>query len=652
MELEQKVINTMRKIALEEILTANSGHPGVALGGAPILFSIYKSAKICPKNPDWLNRDRIVVSCGHASSLVYSTLHLFGYNVSLEDLKQFRQLGSLTPGHPECNVTNGVDCSTGALGQGFANAVGMAIAEAHLNKKLNKAKNIVNHYTFVMCGDGDLMEGISYESAALAGNLKLNKLIALYDSNNISLDGKLELSSSENVKQRFEACGWQVLLVKDGNNWKSITKAIEKAKLSKEKPTLIICKTVIGYGSKLAGSEKCHGKPFNSEDVMQMCEYFGVSKIQFEIDKDVQDWRDKYAQKGIIEEQKWHQRVAELKENNKELYNEIWHDSEKLSKCVNKLKFKEDMATRDAGKIVLNKLAENIPSIIGGSADLVGATKTFIDNSPYMSAINKEGKNIAFGVREHSMAAIANGIALHGGLKPFVSSFLVFSDYCKYAIRMSALMELPVLYVWTHDSVAVGEDGPTHQPIEQLESLRLIPNHCVIRPADANETAGAYKIAMGENCPVSVVLSRQKLPNIKNSDIDNVAYGGYIISEEQDAKNLDLILIATGSEVSVCIKAQELLEEKGYSVRVVSMPCRELFLKQDKKYQNLVLPKKCNKRISVEAGVTLGWKQIVGDDGITVGIDVFGESGKGSEVMSLYGIDAENIVKIAKKLLK
>ena len=652
MEIEQKVINTLRKLSLEQIMTAKSGHPGVALGAAPIMFALYNNANICPKKPDWFNRDRIIISCGHASSLIYSTLHLFGYNVSIDDLKQFRQLGSYTPGHPEETVTSGVDCSTGALGQGFANAVGFAIAENFLSEKTKKYQKIVDHYTFVMCGDGDLMEGISYEAAAMAGNLKLNKLIALYDSNDISLDGKLSLSSNEDVQKRFEACGWQVLFVKDANQWKNVNKAIIKAKQSTDKPTLIICKTVIGYGSKLAGSEKCHGKPFSDEDVAQMCASLGVSDVPFKIDEDVLLWQKNVSNKGEIEEQKWQQKVEQLKENNKELYNEIFAPKFNINKTLNEIKFKEALATRDASKTVLNKLANTVPNLIGGSADLVGATKTYIDNSSYYSATNRIGRNIAFGVREHSMAAIANGIALHKGLKPFVSTFLVFSDYCRYAIRMSALMDLPVLYIWTHDSLAVGEDGATHQPIEELESLRLIPNHCVIRPADAEETKGAYKIAMQENCPVSVVLSRQTLPILKNSSANNVEYGGYVISEEQNPKKLELVLIATGSEVSLCINVQQELEKQGHSVRVVSMPCKELFFKQDKTYQNKVLPKKCVKRISVEAGVTSGWAKIVGDNGVAIGVNQFGESGKGQEVMELFGFDVKNIVKIAKKLLK
>ena len=393
-------------------------------------------------------------------------------------------------------------------------------------------------------------------------------------------------------------------------------------------------------------------KPFSDEDVAQMCASLGVSDVPFKIDEDVLLWQKNVSNKGEIEEQKWQQKVEQLKENNKELYNEIFAPKFNINKTLNEIKFKEALATRDAGKTVLNKLANTVPNLIGGSADLVGATKTYIDNSSYYSATNRIGRNIAFGVREHSMAAIANGIALHKGLKPFVSTFLVFSDYCRYAIRMSALMNLPVLYIWTHDSLAVGEDGATHQPIEQLESLRLIPNHCVIRPADAEETKGAYKIAMQENCPVSVVLSRQTLPILKSSSANNVEYGGYVISEEQNPKKLELVLIATGSEVSLCINVQQELEKQGHSVRVVSMPCKELFFKQDKTYQNKVLPKKCVKRISVEAGVTSGWAKIVGDNGVAIGVNQFGESGKGQEVMELFGFDVKNIVKIAKKLLK
>ena len=647
MEIEQKVINTLRKLSLEQIMTAKSGHPGVALGAAPIMFALYNNANICPKKPDWFNRDRIIISCGHASSLIYSTLHLFGYNVSIDDLKQFRQLGSYTPGHPEETVTSGVDCSTGALGQGFANAVGFAIAENFLSEKTKKYQKIVDHYTFVMCGDGDLMEGISYEAAAMAGNLKLNKLIALYDSNDISLDGKLSLSSNEDVQKRFEACGWQVLFVKDANQWKNVNKAIIKAKQSTDKPTLIICKTVIGYGSKLAGSEKCHGKPFSDEDVAQMCASLGVSDVPFKIDEDVLLWQKNVSNKGEIEEQKWQQKVEQLKENNKELYNEIFAPKFNINKTLNEIKFKEALATRDAGKTVLNKLANTVPNLIGGSADVAGSVYTKINGGTYFTPEHREGRSINFGIREFAMAAIQNGMLLHGGLRTYVGCFLVFADYLKPAIRMAALSHLPAVYLFSHDSIAVGEDGPTHQPIEQLAMLRSIPNVEVFRPCDANEVATAYRLMFEQSThPCCIILTRQALPVLPGTSSKDCDKGGYVVSHE--VKEAQITIIASGSEVSLAVEAQEKLLKEGIDSRVVSMMSQERFLKQDPTYIKETLGNEYGKRIAVEMLSSFGWHRFAPH---VMSIDTFGASAPAGDVIKKFNFTSDELVRRIKEII-
>lgn len=651
--IQNKVVNTLRKLSVEQITRANSGHPGVALGAAPILFSIYNSgATYSVKNPNWFNRDRIVVSGGHASSLIYSTLHLFGFDLSIKDLRNFRQVGSITPGHPEYDVTPGVDASTGALGQGFANAVGMAIAEAHLCAKYNTDNlKICNHYTFVVCGDGDLMEGVAYESAALAGHLKLNKLIALYDSNNISLDGETNISTSENVGLTFKSMGWNVITVKDGNNYLFIEKAIKKAKKSKTKPTLIICKTTIGYASELAGSNLCHGKPFNMQQTIEICDRLKVNQIPFEVDADVYQYCKKISDNNLQKEKQWENVKEQYKKQFKEKYNELFGSNvAKTIKEINKMHFEKDMATRDASKEILNKIAEFETNIFGGCADLSSATKAIIKNDEWFSSQNLKARNIAFGVREHAMIGCANGMALHGGIKPFVSTFLVFSDYCKYAIRMSAMMQLPLLYIFTHDSIAVGEDGATHQPVEHLEGLRMIPHLNVFRPADAVETVAGYQLWLEQRIPVVMALSRQTLPLLKNSNANNALKGGYVIEKESGDKP-DIVLIATGSEVSLCVNVKEKLEKLNINTRVVSMPCREIFNKQDDKYKHSVLSD-CENKISVEAGVTNGWASLVGEKGKSIGINTFGESGSAQDVAELFGLTEDNIIKIVKKITK
>ncbi len=650
-DIEEKVINTIRKLALDEIAEANSGHPGIALGIAPMLFSVYKNAKINPQDSQWFNRDRIVLSCGHGSSVLYSTLFMFGYHLELDDLKSFRKLGSITPGHPEHDVTDGVDASTGALGQGFATAVGMALAESHIRAKFNKQNMpFCDHNTFVLCGDGDLMEGISYEAMNIAGKFKLNKLIALYDSNNITMTDNLDLVSCENTQQRFESAGWNVLTVLDGENHKEIEKAIREAKKSKDKPTLIICKTVIGYKSKLAGQAKCHGKPFTKEETAEICKTLGVSDVPFKIDDDVQNYCKKLQKTSEKAYNNWLKLEKEYKQKYRKDYKVLFNGKDDMIERISKISFDKDIATRDAGGAILNKIASKDNNLFGGGADVAKSTMAYITEGGDYSPKNRSASNIPYGIREHAMSAISNGIALHGGLQTFASTFLIFSDYMKYGIRQSALMDLPVWYILSHDSIYVGEDGPSHQPIEQVEGLRIIPNLCVIRPADANETKEAFVMALKSQKPTAFILSRQKLPLINSKNIEDAQKGGYIVSKEN--KKLDAILIASGSEVSLCLEAKQKLSESGVDVRVVSMPCQEEFLRQDKVYQNKVLPKTCLRRVCVDAGVKEAWYKFTQGGGVVIGINSFGESGNGKEVASLFGLTAETIVKNVKKLMK
>ena len=650
MEIEQKIINTMRKLALDEIAEANSGHPGVALGLAPALFAVYKNANIYPKDANWFNRDRIVLSGGHASSVLYATLFLFGYDLSLEDLKEFRTLGSLTPGHPEVNVTSGVDASTGALGQGIAQGVGMCLAEKHIASLYNKKDaKICDHYTFVFCGDGDLMEGISYEALSLAGTFNLNKLIVLYDSNDITMTDSLSVTSAENTKQRFEAMGFDVITVLKGNDYKEIEKAIKKAK-TKSKPTLIICKTTIGFGSKLANSAKCHGKPFTKEEVAEICQNFGMSSVPFDVSQDVKEYCAQLSNKNAQNYENWQKIKEEYKQKYPNEFEELFSDNVKrLEKALNKISFKKPISTREASGEILNTLANTLNNFFGGGADVAKSTMAYLNDKGDFSKHNPCGQNIPFGVREHAMGGICNGICLHGGLRTFASTFLIFCDYMRYAIRQSALMDLSVLYLFSHDSIMIGQDGPSHQPIEQVASLRLIPNLAVIRPADANETVSAYKIAIDNPAPTALILSRQTLPILKGSG-DDALFGAYVISKEK--KKMQAILLASGSEVSLCVQAQEELLKEDIDVRVVSVPCAELFLKQTAKYQNSVLPKRCEKILAVDYGCGETFFKFIGKTGKVMRINSFGESGKGQEIADLFGINVENIVKNVKKMIK
>ncbi len=652
MKNKQIVVNTLRKLALDQIAKAKSGHPGVALGAAPLMLAIYSNAKVEPGNPDWFNRDRVVISAGHASALLYAQLHLWGYKVSLEDLMEFRSVGSYTPGHPEFGVTPGVDASTGALGQGFATAVGMAMAEKHLAARFNKRGfEICDHHTFVLCGDGDLMEGISYEAASLAGTFQLNKLIVLYDSNDITMDNRQSTSYTENTAKRFEACGWRVLRVANANDINRVERAVRKAKQSKDKPTIIICKTTIGFGSVLEGTSKCHGTPFTQSEVAELAQKFGMESEPFIVSDEVQKYCQNLAQKHQKNYQNWQKLIKLYKVNFKKEYAQLFEDTTKpLLTALDKLKFDQPISTRKASGAALNALFKATPNWFGGCADVASSTFAYIVDEPNFSAASPAGVNIPFGVREHAMAAVCNGIALHGGLRTFASTFLVFSDYMKYAMRQSAMMKLPVWYILTHDSIAVGEDGPSHQPVEQLEGLRRMPNLTVVRPADARETVGAYQLAIQNSGPTVFVLSRQNLPVLEQSNAEAVQCGGYVLSQEKAP--LRLVLIGSGAEVSLCVQAKEELENQGIGVRVISMPCRELFLKQPAKYRNSVLPREVAARLSVEAGTTNGWHSVVGDQGMAMGVDIFGESGNAESVFEIFGLTVKTIIKTAKKLLK
>ena len=655
--IDQEKVNTIRTLSIDAIEKANSGHPGLPMGAAPMAYVLWtKFLKVNPTTSrNWKNRDRFVLSAGHGSALLYSLLHLSGYNVTLNDLKNFRQLNSLTPGHPEVNHTDGVEATTGPLGQGIAMAVGMAMAETHLAAKYNReCFPIVDHYTYALCGDGDLMEGVSQEAASLAGHLKLNKLIVLYDSNDISLDGPTSKAFTENVGKRFEAYGWEHILVKDGNNLDEIFDAIEKSKIS-DKPTLIEVKTIIGFGSKNQGTSKVHGSPLGQEDVNSVKDIYDVeSKEPFFISNKIKIHILKEMEKGIEMEENWNSLFKKYKEEYPDLAKEyeIAH-SDKLPQNwdanLPSYNFGESSASRVTSSETLQKLSSNIPFLWGGSADLSASNNTMILGESDYAPDNYSGKNIWFGVREFAMASIMNGIQLHGGSRIYGGTFFVFVDYLRAAIRLSALQKLPVIYVLTHDSIAVGEDGPTHEPVEQLASLRSMPNLNVIRPADGNETVEAWKIALSSSeTPTVLALSRQNLPVIEGTKEKarmGVSKGAYVVSPQKGSKP-EGILIASGSEVNLAIDAQKELLLNGKDVSVVSVPCFRLFDNQSDDYKESVLPENVKNRISIEMGASFGWKEFVGDKGKVLSIDRFGMSAPGNEIIEEYGFTVENNVNI------
>lgn len=662
--IELKSIATIRTLSIDAIEKANSGHPGMPMGAAPMAYALWTNhLNVSPQNPNWFNRDRFVLSAGHGSMLLYSMLHLSGYNLSIDDLKQFRQWGSKTPGHPEFGHTEGVDATTGPLGQGIAMAVGMALAERHLAETYNKDNfDIVDHYTYSICGDGDLMEGISSEAASLAGHLGLGRLIVLYDSNDISLDGDLDRSFSENVKNRFEAMNWEVLYVKDGNNIEEVTAAIEKAKQSTDRPTLIEVKTTIGFGSpNRAGTSGVHGAPLGSDEAKLTKEaYSWTFEEDFHVPSEVYDhFKEAVKDAGQKKEAAWNELFEQYEKEYPELAAQLklaieGKLPENWDQEIPVYEAGSSLASRASSGEVLNGIAKQVPFFIGGSADLAGSNKTTIKNTDDFGKDNYAGKNIWFGVREFAMGAALNGMALHGGLRVFGGTFFVFSDYLRPAIRLAALMGLPVTYVFTHDSIAVGEDGPTHEPVEQLASLRAMPNLSVIRPADGNETAAAWKLAVSStDKPTALVLTRQNLPTIDQAPekaYEGVEKGGYVVVEAADAQP-EALLLASGSEVGLAIEAQKALEKEGIRASVVSLPAWDRFDQQSDEYKESVLPTAVRARIAIEMGASLGWERYTGLDGDVIAIDKFGASAPGETIIEKYGFTVSNVVSRVKAKL-
>ena len=658
--MSQKSVNAIKVLGVDAINKAKSGHPGVVMGAAPMAYSLFtKHLRVNPKKTDWINRDRFVLSAGHGSMLLYSLLHLSGFeDVSLEEVKNFRQWGSKTPGHPEFGHTKGIDATTGPLGQGISTAVGMALAERYLAAKYNKeGYNLFDHYTYVICGDGDIMEGVASEASSFAAVQKLNKLVVLYDSNDICLDGETKDAFSENVRARYEAYGWNTILVEDGASVEAVNAAIEQAKKS-DKPTLIEVKTIIGAGSpNRQGTNGVHGAPLGDEETALFRKEIGWENEPFDIPADVYaDFKANVADRGESEYAKWEKLYADYKAAYPELAKELEEaltreDIKHLTK--ESFSFKnvgEAQATRNSSQDAINSVAAVLPTFFGGSADLSHSNMTFIKGDNLQNDAHRTERNVQFGVREFAMATVLNGLMLHGGVRVFGGTFFVFSDYLKGALRLSALQNLPVTYVFTHDSIAVGEDGPTHEPIEHLASLRTIPNTYVFRPADATETQAAWYLSQKTNDrPTSIVLTRQNLPILENSSFEKVAKGAYVVYET--AVDFDTILIATGSEVALAIDVARELEKDGSKVRVVSMPSVELFEEQSKEYKEELLPLNIRRRVSLEMGNSALWYKYVGLDGLAIGIDKFGASAPANKVIEEYGFTVEAVVEKIKNEL-
>lgn len=653
-------VNAIRILSAEAVEKAKSGHPGMPMGAAPTAYALWaEQMKHNPANPEWVDRDRFILSAGHASALIYSLLHLFGYGLPMEELKRFRQWDSKTPGHPEYGHTVGIETTTGPLGQGFANGVGMALAEAHLAAKFNRpGYDVVDHYTYVLSGDGCMMEGITSEAASLAGTLALDKLIVLYDSNSITIEGDTNIAFREDVGKRFEAYGWQVLKVEDGNDVDAISKAIGEAKAEKGKPSLVIITTEIGYGSPAKqGKASAHGEPLGAENLKAAKEYLDWPyEENFFVPEDVREHMTSVKGKGMEAEKAWDEKWDAYSTKYPELAEEwdLWHSEELPVDLLNDeefWKFEGKDATRSSSGKVLNRLAKVLPNLIGGSADLAPSNKSSMDGRGSFSAEDPTGSNLHFGVREHAMAAMANGMVLHGGLRAYVATFFVFSDYMKPAMRLSALMELPLVYILTHDSIGVGEDGPTHEPIEHLAAARSIPNFTVFRPADSKETAaGWYAALTRRNSPTGLVLSRQNLPLYDETGKEALK-GGYILLDSEK-ETPDIILMASGSEVELIYKAHGILKEKGIDARVVSMPSFEIFEEQSEEYKESVLPKAARARLAVEAASSFGWHRYVGLDGDTITLDHFGASAPGEILFEKFGFTVENVVEKAEELVK
>ena len=655
--IDEQCVNTIRFLSVDAIEKAKSGHPGLPMGGAAMAYALWsRHLKHHPDAPDWPDRDRFVLSAGHGSMLLYALLHLFGYGLTLEEIKDFRQWGSRTPGHPEYGVTPGVEVTTGPLGQGFAAAVGMALAEKRLAAEFNRPDfPLVDHYTYVYAGDGCLMEGITAEAASLAGHLKLNKLICLYDDNQITIDGSTEIAFTEDVALRFQAYGWDVLRVEEGNDIEALSKAIAKARTA-ERPTLIAVRTVIGYGSPgKQGKPESHGAPLGKDEVRLAKENLGWPlEPSFHVPGEVKAHFDKIRERGAEKKKSWDRLMSDYREKHPEPASR-WADWRSKQLPAELLEdpalweFEEPLATRAASNRVLQVLAKHLPNLIGGSADLKGSTGSYLQGLGDFQADNPRGNNIAFGVREHAMGTILAGMVLHGGLRSFGSTFFVFSDYMKPSLRLAALMEVPAIYLFTHDSIAVGEDGPTHQPVEHLANLRAIPHLDVLRPADGRETAVAWLHALDRtDGPTALVLSRQGLPQLPGSGKEALK-GAYIVGREK-SDPAELIIIASGSEVSLALDAAAILEKEGRSVRVVSMFSWELFERQEQGYREQILPDKIEKRVVVEAAHTMGWERYAGARGRIIGMNSFGASAPGAQVMEKMGFTAENIARLAREM--
>ena len=652
-------VNAIRVLSADAVQKANSGHPGLPLGAAAIGYELWANhMNHNPKNPNWENRDRFVLSGGHGSTLLYSLLHLFGYGLTLDDLKNFRQWGSKTPGHPEYGVTTGVEASTGPLGAGMAMAVGMAMAETHLAAKFNKeGYPVVDHYTYVLGGDGCMMEGINYEAFSLAGTLKLNKLIVLYDSNKISIEGNTDIAFTEDVPARFKAMGFKVLEVKDGNDISEIGKAIEEAKADKEGPSFIKINTKIGFGSPKEGTADVHGAPLGADNIIAMKKTLGwPSEEPFFVPDEVYENYKAKAENLAKKEEEWSKLFKEYCEKFPEMKT-LWDEYKDETKA-DKLLDDEDFwsydekadATRNLSGKVLNKLSAKLPTLFGGSADLAPSNKSYVNGAGDYSAENYAGRNVHFGVRELAMTGIGNGLVLHG-LKAYVSTFFVFSDYVKPMARLASLMEIPLTFILTHDSIGVGEDGPTHEPIEQLAEFRAMPNFNVFRPADATETIAAwYSAVTSKETPTALVLTRQNLPQLAGSSKEALK-GGYVVADSSK-ETPDAIIIASGSEVSLSIEAKEVLAKEGVDVRVVSMPCMDIFEKQSLEYKEKVLPKAVRARVAVEALSEFGWGKYVGLDGKTVCLDRFGASAPAGVLFKEFGFTVDNVVKAVKEVIK
>lgn len=646
---DRLTVKTIRTLVADAVQKANSGHPGLAIGAAPMALSVFKQMRHNPANPSWRGRDRFVLSAGHASMLEYSLLHLFGYDVSIDDIKNFRQLGSKTAGHPEYGNIAGIEATTGPLGQGFAMAVGMAMAEKHLASVFNRDDfRVYDNNTYVLMGDGCMMEGVASEAASLAGTLELGKLIALYDSNRITIEGSTDITFCEDVRKRFESYGWQVISVDDGENMTLIADALESAKNESKKPSLIIVRTNIAQGTPKQGSASSHGSPLGEENISEWKKAIGWDYEPFTVPAEVYDYLADFAANNRERENAYNSMIAEYERRYPELYAELlrWNSAELPEELYNDDSIFEfenkKTATRSCSGTVLNRLVKYFPSMFGGSADLAPSNNTELKGFEFFGRETPQGKNIHFGVREFAMAAICNGISLYGGLLPFCATFLVFSDYLKPAVRLSALMKQRVLYIMTHDSIGVGEDGPTHQPIEQLDMFRAEPNTYVFRPADGRETAAAYLSALRLAAPSVIALSRQNLPQLDGSG-KSAMKGGYIIGHEYAEKNLDAILIASGSEVETALEAKKLLDAEGKNVRVVSMPCMELFFEQDEAYRETVLPKAVRSRVAVEALGGMSMYKLVGLDGGIVSMEGFGASAPGDVLFKHFGFTAANV---------